>query len=381
MAKKLKIWNGTSWEAVAIGVPPSGVSASGGSVITASGNSVVPIVLKGASGQTANLQEWQNSSGAILSKVASNGSVTFGAADTLGSVVHSINGLDSFFGIYSPSNSLYFGLSVQMPAPSGTSTLGGYYKGLAVGGATHNLNNPIFGVATSTSSNQAVAPLVVFDTGASHIRSQINTATPLTIKGASSQTADLLQIQNSAGTSLVKVDPLGQIISIASQGTAPFSVASTTVVTNLNVGYLQGTPLSNVVYGSTTSGSISLGGTQNLLELAQYKSGFWDVAPGNTWAPTSDWYWGTTISHVSNGPGYNYSAQIAVQNSNRNGIYVRTIQGGPTPNASAWSKILTENAATITGAQTISAWQVRNTYASTSTPSGGNDGDMWATYV
>ena len=35
----------------------------------------------------------------------------------------------------------------------------------------------------------------------------------------------------------------------------------------------------------------------------------------------------------------------------------------------------------LSSAQDISAWRIRNTYASTSAPSGGNDGDIWAVYV
>jgi hypothetical protein len=51
--------------------------------------------------------------------------------------------------------------------------------------------------------------------GASEMVPSIHSQTPLTIKGAVSQTANLLNIQNSAGTSLISVDSSG--ISTSSQ--------------------------------------------------------------------------------------------------------------------------------------------------------------------
>ena len=207
---------------------------------------------------------------------------------------------------------------------------------------------------------------------------------PTSLATTINQITNLPILFNTNNTERMRIDASGnvqfanQIVSNVATGTAPFAVASTTVVTNLNAAQVAGVPGANLIYGINSSGSQQSSGTQNLQEIAHYKSGFWEIAPGSGWAPTADWYWGTTLAHTSNSPSYNYSAQIAVQNSNKNGIYVRTISNGV---AQSWSKILTENAATITGAQTISAWQVRNTYASTSTPSGGNDGDMWATYV
>jgi hypothetical protein len=71
---------------------------------------------------------------------------TVGAA---GNVKWTNNGLDSWFGVYDSNNSLHYGISVRLPSPAGTSTLGGYYKGLAVGGASNNTGQPLFGVCPS----------------------------------------------------------------------------------------------------------------------------------------------------------------------------------------------------------------------------------------
>lgn len=55
------------------------VGTVGGDTITASGAAVKPLVVKGAASQTANLQEWQNSSGTVLALLNPNGA--FQAAD------------------------------------------------------------------------------------------------------------------------------------------------------------------------------------------------------------------------------------------------------------------------------------------------------------
>lgn len=67
----------------------------------------------------------------------------------------------------------------------------------------------------------------------------------LVIRGAASQTADLLHLQNNGGTVIAKIDAAGvvhgsQLVSTVSTGTAPLTVASTTKVTNLNADSLDG---------------------------------------------------------------------------------------------------------------------------------------------
>ncbi len=85
--------------------------------------------------------------------------VVLGASPTTnGAFVHSytagVNGGNSndWFGIYWPTQSLYYGISQQLPAPSGTSTVGGYYKGLGIGGSVSGTTDPIFGVLNSAQS-------------------------------------------------------------------------------------------------------------------------------------------------------------------------------------------------------------------------------------
>jgi len=75
------------------------------------------------------------------------------------------NSSDGYFGIYNTSNSLVFGVSYQLPAPTGTSTLGGYYEGLGIGGSTAGTGKPIFGVLNSSQEASGIGhvALTVYD--------------------------------------------------------------------------------------------------------------------------------------------------------------------------------------------------------------------------
>lgn len=61
-----------------------------------------------------------------------------------------------WFGIYDSTAGLYYGISKDLPSPSGTSTLGGYYHGLGVGGSSAGAGNPIFGVLNSGQSGEGI---------------------------------------------------------------------------------------------------------------------------------------------------------------------------------------------------------------------------------
>ena len=110
-------------------------------------------------------------------------------------------------------------------------------------------------------------------------------------------------------------------------------------ITSGNATLLDNIDSSRFIYGQNGSGSNNASTTQNVFELAQYKSGFWDTN-ASTWAPTTDWYWGATFAHTSNSTGYNYSGQLAFKNGGGgNYIYARTINGG-TP--TIWSRLLSD---------------------------------------
>ena len=147
----------------------SAVSNAGGSTITASGATVKPLVLKGFASQTANLQEWQNSAGAVLASISASGVLGLNTGGT--GVINLGDGQIS----KGPGNGFTFNSDLI------TTDGKGMYPSLAY------INN-----TTSTST------------------------VPLTVKGAASQTANLTNWQNSAGTVLASINSSGVL---ASNGT------------------------------------------------------------------------------------------------------------------------------------------------------------------
>jgi hypothetical protein len=62
----------------------AGTTTLGITNIISSSSTTVPIVIKGASGQTVNLQQWQNSSASILANINSSGGASFPSASVGG---------------------------------------------------------------------------------------------------------------------------------------------------------------------------------------------------------------------------------------------------------------------------------------------------------
>jgi trimeric autotransporter adhesin len=100
--------------------------------------------------------------------IASGGFLSGASATSMGAVKQNYTGVDatSWFGLYNSNTSLYYGISAALPSPAGTSTLGGYYKGLGIGGSTNNTGNPIFGVLTSTQTLNGIGAtaFTIYDT-------------------------------------------------------------------------------------------------------------------------------------------------------------------------------------------------------------------------
>jgi hypothetical protein len=62
------------------------VKRAGGSVITPSAISVVGLKVEAVSGQTADLQQWKDSSGNVVSRVTANGVISINNAEVVGGV-------------------------------------------------------------------------------------------------------------------------------------------------------------------------------------------------------------------------------------------------------------------------------------------------------
>ena len=121
------------------------------------------------------------------------------------------------------------------------------------------------------------------NTGRAQFSVNIASGTPLMVRGFTSQTGDLQQWQDSTSAVISKVDASGSItaprfISTQTTGTAPMTVASTTVVTNLNADLLDGNHFTAFAPAA---------GSTNIVTLGTVTSGKWqgsaiDVAYGGT---------------------------------------------------------------------------------------------------
>jgi len=90
--------------------------------------------------------------------LTSSSSFQLGPDATLGTVKwdKTSNPANPWFGIYDTGGGKYYGISTNLPAPSGTATIGGYYSGMGVGGSTNNTGIPSFGVLSSTQAGNGL---------------------------------------------------------------------------------------------------------------------------------------------------------------------------------------------------------------------------------
>lgn len=128
--------------------------------IVPTGAAVVPLTVKGVTGQTANLQEWRDGAGAIKARIDPTGKVyVFGQTNA------SVSAIDT--------NTVRLGLHANV-------------EGKLTAGGTAALGQGSF------YADAAATPGIV-------------------IRGAASQTADLLQARNSADTVLASITPAGDV--------------------------------------------------------------------------------------------------------------------------------------------------------------------------
>jgi hypothetical protein len=225
----------------------AGPSLGNGSTIkftaTASAATDMPVLVRGAASQSANLTEWQSSAGAVLARVDSSGAGIFSGAAFSGYVsttagvdlstgVNTAVRIGGDVGVYSKLHNL-----VADPAQVGTTIKGAASQSAdlqrwvssagttlakvdAVGvgtfaGVTLPLNGAIY--ATYLQDVAATGSYLTFQPAASDAGAVLAIARGaatkvLSVRGAASQSADLQQWQNSAGTTLSKVDASGNIV-------------------------------------------------------------------------------------------------------------------------------------------------------------------------
>jgi hypothetical protein len=160
----------------------------GGHVINNGATGTVPIRLNAITGQTANQMEFYNASGVLSSRIAADGAYVAGAN----------------------SESFISGASFRLQiTPASAATVAATIRGASGQSAnlqvwTDNANNVLASVNSAGLLNLTRAlTLIQTNAGEYGIR----------VRGASGQSADLLQLQNSAGTNLLRADQFGGLFS------------------------------------------------------------------------------------------------------------------------------------------------------------------------
>ena len=146
----------------------------GGHTITSEAVGVKPLILKGFASQTANLQEWQNSAGSILGLVDAYGSAAFGGNNALGSslgVQTAGSTTQRGITVRGASSQTADLLQIQNSAATvlgGSNAVGQIYSAAApitstVGGATTAASGTgtTATITTTTATNLAVGDIVV----------------------------------------------------------------------------------------------------------------------------------------------------------------------------------------------------------------------------
>ena len=240
-------------------------AALGQLTVYAPTSSTVGIVIKGAVSQSSNLTEWKNSNGSTIASVLSNG--TFQDSST-GFSAFGMFLFDSSNGMVARGTTAtkfyyYANDTILEPLAAG-------YKGLIIRGATSqtanlqewqrsggnadlvvtNFGTLISGGGTTIASN----PTINAYGAAMKIASGVNTYPMLIIQGAASQSANIQEWQNSAGTKVSTISPLGYLSINKSYTSYPLEVNGSLYAkdaTSANL-YIQGG--NNLIYPSILTG-------------------------------------------------------------------------------------------------------------------------------
>ena len=161
---------------------------------------VKPLIVKGAASQTANLQEWQNSSGTNLLKLSSTGKLIFGSGNSGGSIT------SIYFDQVTTSTNTPDGITWNFVTTNTSSA-----QVMAVRTAASYATDLYF--TTANAGDQiATERMRISSTGNVAINGFLSSAVGLVIKGAASQTANLQEWQDSSGTLKASINSYGDLI-------------------------------------------------------------------------------------------------------------------------------------------------------------------------
>ena len=161
------------------------------------------IVVQGAASQTANLQEWQNSTGTVLSSVDKNGSVSapfFGSTNANRSYMQTDADTGSLQ-IFAGAAALK-ALTVKGAVSQSADLTQWQDSTGTVLSAVNSVGSVLFSGSGSLLSGTSGRGLFITNTAS---------VVPMTVKGAVSQSANLQEWQNSAGGVITFVDQYGRL--------------------------------------------------------------------------------------------------------------------------------------------------------------------------
>ena len=163
----------------------------------------IPVVVKAATSQSANLQEWHNSTGTILNAIAASGTLVIGGSTVVNSTFGITLNDKSMASWYSANNSNYY---TVINFARGNTT--GAWMSL---GSIGDSSNGIASIAIQNTSSQTV--FSVGQTGNVLASIQSPSTVGLIVKGAASQTANLQEWQTSDGTIQLRMTSIGKLFS------------------------------------------------------------------------------------------------------------------------------------------------------------------------
>lgn len=258
----------------------SNLTYSGGQLlVTSPATSTVPAVIKGFSGQTANLQQWQNSSGTVLAAVSASGSLGVGATNpdsatqayitqtTTGSQANALRtkGPGSSVGnwrgriVAGGDNTAFI-----MGEYNSQAWLGGHNAVLTAWNDFHiqpdGAANLLIAAGAADSPTGRMGVGISSPQAKVHIKTHSTSVPNLILEGVSSQTANLQEWQNSSGVVLSAISSAGDLISNTTTGT------KIGTATNQKLGFFNATPVVQQTGGAATAGALYTATEQGMLQ-------------------------------------------------------------------------------------------------------------------
>ena len=165
--------------------------------ITTASAATVGLIVKASASQTANLQQWQDSGGGVLTRIQDNGSLSWGTGS---SVLQNTSGTLTV----NPSSTSAVSVTVK-GAASQTADLQQWQTSAGQTNLSVNFGGALqsYIQATADNINSGITSFIA--------KTSYANVKPMIVQGAASQTADLQQWQNSAGTVLSRVASNGVI--------------------------------------------------------------------------------------------------------------------------------------------------------------------------